>query len=91
MHKYLTTHFNAMNACLIAGRLGDIGSVKASDLLLKMLDNPDLPPAASMLVSRKLAEVYNSGSASVRSYLKNTMTQRGSYLPNKIAVSQPID
>jgi len=89
--RELATHPNTMNASLIADRLGDVSSVKASDLLLKMLDNPALPPAASMLVSRKLAEVYNSGSAGVRSHLKNTMASRGSYLPDKIAVSQLTD
>ena len=87
----LATHPTNMNASLIAERLGDIDSVKASDLLLKMLDNPALPSAASMLVSRKLAEVYNSGGANVRLHLKNTMMQRGTSLPDKIAVSQPTD
>jgi len=87
----LATHPNTMNAALIADRLGDVGSVKASELLLKMLDNPTLPPAASMLVSRKLAEVYNSGGANVRSHLKNTMMKRGIELPDKVAVSQPTD
>ncbi len=87
----LATHPKTMNAGLIADRLGDVGSVKASDLLLKMLDNPALPPAASMLVSRKLAEIYNSGNATSRSHLRNTMMQRGVSLPDEIAVSQPTD
>jgi len=87
----LATHPNAMNSSLIADRLGGVGSAKASDLLLKMLDNPALPPAASMLVSRKLAEVYNSGNTDLRSHLRNAMMQRGVNLPNKVAVSQPTD
>ena len=87
----LATYPNAMNSSLIADRLGSVGSIKASDLLLKMLDNPALPPAASMLVSRKLAEVYNSGNTALRSHLKNAMMQRGVNVPNKVPVSQPTD
>lgn len=87
----LATHPNAMNASLIADRLGNVGSVKASDLLLKMLDNPALSTDNSIFVSRKLAEVYNSGGSDVRSHLKNTMMQRGVNLPNEVPVSQPTD
>ena len=87
----LAAHPNTMNAALIADRLGGIGSVKASDLLLKMLDNPTLPLAASMLVSRRIAEVYNSGDTNLRSHLRNVMMQRGVSLPNKVPVSQPTD
>ena len=87
----LAAHPNAMSAGLIADRLGDVGSAKASDLLLKMLDNPALSPDNSVFVSRKLAEVYNSGGSGVRSHLKNTMMQRGVNLPNEVPVSQPTD
>lgn len=87
----LATHFNAINAGLIADRLGGVGSAKASDLLLKMLDNPALSSDNSMLVSIKLAEIYNSGGSGVRSHLKNTMMQRGVNLPNEVPVSQATD
>ena len=89
--KELVARSNPMSTALIADKLGDVGSVEASDLLLKMLDSPLLSPDNSMFVSKKLAEVYNSGGATVRLHLKNTMMQRGVNLPNEVPISQPTD
>ncbi len=89
--RELTDHLTATNTALVADRLGDTGSVKASDLLLKMLDNPTLSPDDSSAIKDKLAEMYNSGTASLRSYLKSAMMQRGVNLPNQVPISQPTD
>ena len=80
-----------MNAALIATKLENIGSVQASNLLFQMLDSPSLSSDDSTFVSEKLAEAYNSGNADLRSHLKNTMTQRGVALPDKVAIPQVAD
>ena len=80
-----------MNAQLIATKLENIGSIQASNLLFQMLDNPSLSSDDSTFISEKLAEAYNSGDANLRSHLKNTMTQHGLNLPEKVTLPQIAD
>ena len=87
----LVAHSDTMNTALIADRLGNVGSVKAANLLFDMLDDPALSPDNSMFISEKLARMYNSSNVNLRSYLKNTMTQRGITLPDKVTISQVTD
>lgn len=89
--KELVARSGSINEALIADKLGDVGSVKAADLLLKMLDKPSLSSDNSMFISEKLAQIYNSGSVSLRSHLQNTMMERGLEMPSKIAVSEVTD
>lgn len=87
----LAHNVRPVNAGGIADALAGIHSVRAVDLLVEMLDNPNLSFNEASLVRAKIDESYNSGNATVKRHIKALAASRGTSMPDKVVISQPSD
>ena len=92
----LANEGNAHTQEIVAAKLEERHSFKASDLLMQMLDNsaqalPGLPTVSSRLPNDCLPRMYNDGSTELRAHIKSLYAQRGIQLPDKISLPTVID
>lgn len=80
-----------VNAELIASKLSELHTITATNILVKMLDDPSLPKGVIRFVSHRIATLYNGGDATLREHIQNLAAQRGSVLMDKIEIPQSSD
>ena len=89
--KTLANNAVKANAELIADQLARLHSVTTVNLLIGMLNNPNLPPDQTSFIRAKIDESYNMGSASVKRHIKSVAASRGGMMPEKPIAPQVID
>jgi len=77
-----------MNRDLIADKLANLHSTKATDILFQMMATST---SNDEFISRRLSEVYNESEPALKGHIKALALQRGVEMPETVSVPQVLD
>lgn len=89
--KALAGEASAWDTNTIARKLAELRSIRATDVLVSMLDNPAMSQYDKKYIEMCIDETYNNADTSLRNHIKSMAQSRGTTMPMKVTIPITID